>query len=460
MGKALILPKELHPGFAAPFAPVTDPVRVSRTNQIARKLGFCLIPTQGNIDLVTKDRLTLGSGVSFVGGAYKFDESANGIITIPDSDQNFDKRGDSTQFSLVLDATFLTHSQLFPALAGRGDTSANEWMFRDSYNNSGVGQLGFYANVASFNVNSPTNTLFTEGERARFGVTVDSSGAHIYKNGVLIASDTTGSLDVSSITKAITIGGADGNSTRYFNGLVYAAYGFFQPLSDAEMFEFCGNPKQVLEPYVPITYLIPSAGGGYTLSAGSGSYSLNGSVAVLVAARKLSGTSGAYSLSGSSAALRADRKINAASGTYSLSGTDVTLTYTPASSSYTLTGDSGSYALTGASAVLAASRQISAGSGSYSLNGASVGLAYGRNLSASSGAYSISGTNVSLVKHSALQAASGAYGLSGSPITFSYSGSLAYLGRAMVTTDRARAMLTSDQPRTMTASSPQRNMLH
>lgn len=259
---AFLLPKFAHPDFAFPFGAVSGPVKVSRTNQIARKLGFCLIPTQGNIDIVTGDRLTLGSGVSLVGGAYKFDESANGIITIPDSDRNFDKRGDSTEFSLVIDAVFFSHSVLYPALMGRGDTGANEWMLRESSGSSAVGQLGFYAqSTIAFNVNSSA-ALFAEGERARFGVTVDSRGAHIYKNGVFIASDTTGSLDVSSITKAITIGGADGNSTRYFNGLVYGAYGFFQPLSDAEMSEFCGNPKQVLAPAIPLPYFIPAAGGG------------------------------------------------------------------------------------------------------------------------------------------------------------------------------------------------------
>ena len=159
------------------------------------------------------------------------------------------------------------------------------------------------------------------------------------------------------------------------------------------------------------------AGGGvtYTLTAGSGSYSLTGTAASLTASRLLTAASGSYSLSGTSAGLNRSYTLTANTGSYSLSGTDISL-----SVSRLLSADSGAFVLTGTAAALLASRSISVESGSYTLNGTSISLALSRALTAASGTYSLSGTDAVLTVSRVLTAVSGSYALTGTDVTLTY----------------------------------------
>jgi hypothetical protein len=157
------------------------------------------------------------------------------------------------------------------------------------------------------------------------------------------------------------------------------------------------------------------------LAAGSGSYAITGTDVSLKLGRKLTAESGTYTVNGTTVSLTVGRKLVADSGTYSLTGTDVTLTYQPAGG-YTLALDSGSYTLTGTAATLKASRKLTADSGTYALTGTDVTLTRGFKITADSGTYTLTGSNVSFARTYRLPADSGSYTLSGSPVSLSWSG--------------------------------------
>lgn len=115
---------------------------------------------------------------------------------------------------------------------------------------------------------------------------------------------------------------------------------------------------------------------GSKVQADSGSYALTGTATGLKRGVKLPANSGSYSLTGQTVGLLKGYKLPADSGSYTLTGQDVTLTYNPASSTYTLTCDSGSYTLTGVSQAFLRTYVLDMESGAYTLTGSNVTLSY------------------------------------------------------------------------------------
>ena len=269
-----------------------------------------------------------------------------------------------------------------------------------------------------------------------------NNGRHaIFSNGRLIAQSTP--------TVTYTHG-----TSALFNGAAAEALQFLGPifsfafaptvLPDGALIELTGNPDALFNGELGRILYFPSAGGGgATLTADSGTYTLTGTAATLKADRKLAADSGSYAITGTDVSLKlgrkltaesgtytvngtdvsltAGRKLTADSGTYALTGTDVTLTYQPAGG-YTLALDSGSYTLTGTAATLKASRKLTADSGTYALTGTDVTLTRGFKITADSGTYTLTGSNVAFARTYRLPADSGSYALSGSPVSLSWSG--------------------------------------
>lgn len=160
---------------------------------------------------------------------------------------------------------------------------------------------------------------------------------------------------------------------------------------------------------------------GKVLAAASGSYALTGTAATLKAGRLLSAASGTYAVSGTAADLRKSAILAATSGSFALTGTAATLTYTPAGS-YSLSADSGSYTLNGTTVALKVGRILPAASGSYAFTGTNVTLSRGRTMAAASGSFTLTGTNISVARSYVLTASSGSFALSGSDVSLTYSG--------------------------------------
>ena len=189
-------------------------------------------------------------------------------------------------------------------------------------------------------------------------------------------------------------------------------------LSNDNIFEILRDPYRVLTPVAPSVYFLPSAGGGgATLTADSGTYTLTGTAVTLKADRKLAAGSGSYAVTGTDAALKVGRKLSADSGTYSVTGTAVNFLR-----GYALAAESGSYSVSGTDAALRVGRLLSAASGSYVLSGSAAALQYqpagSYSLTAESGAYTLTGTAATLKVSRKLTAESGSYSLTGSDATF------------------------------------------
>ncbi len=184
-----------------------------------------------------------------------------------------------------------------------------------------------------------------------------------------------------------------------------------------------------------------AAAGGYTLTAGAGTYSLTGQAVNLRYGRKLAAAQGSYALTGRSVGLNysgAARTLTAAAGSYALTGQPVALKFgrrlVAAAGSYTLTGravnllrgfrltvGAGSYILTGSDAL--ADYAITCSAGSYVLTGQPVGLRASRFLAVAAGSYALTGQSVNLRAGRKIVAAAGTYSLTGRDVALSYSGS-------------------------------------
>tara|TARA_R110002074_G_scaffold119_2_gene488 strand:+ start:1750 stop:3006 length:1257 start_codon:yes stop_codon:yes gene_type:complete len=157
-------------------------------------------------------------------------------------------------------------------------------------------------------------------------------------------------------------------------------------ISEEQMDALHRNPYQILKPKTPPVYFVPSAAGGNTLTADSGSY--------------------AYT--GTDAELQRGLVMSVDSGSYTYTGTAAALTFTPVGN-FTLTADAGAYTYTGTNAGLIADRVLIASSGGYTYTGTVADLNLGFVLSADTGAYTYTGTNIGFVQQRILTAISGAY---------------------------------------------------
>lgn len=204
-----------------------------------------------------------------------------------------------------------------------------------------------------------------------------------------------------------------------------------------------------------------AGGGGYTLSADSGSFSMTGSAAVLRRTRIMPANAGSYALSGQTATLRhgfvlgggvgsytlggqsaflkATRKITANAGNYALSGQAANL-----ERSILVAASSGSYAINGGDAQLEKGFKLIGGAGAYVLNGQDADLIYGQNVSytldADSGVFNLSGQGAGLIAARRVAALVGAYNLTGQAAGLKTSKSLSAMAASFTLSGQAATL--------------------
>ena len=270
-----------------------------------------------------------------------------------------------------------------------------------------------------------------------------SASRTVYLNGIK-NTDTTNYANTFTAANDVRICGDAQDAAETFSHNVFWVLRYKEALPFAFLDELVNSPFSIFRREKSRIYFFPSAGGGgATLTADSGTYTLTGTAVTLKVGRKLAADSGSYAITGTDVSLKlgrkltaesgtytvngtdvsikAGRKLAADSGTYALTGTDVTLTYQPAGG-YTLALDSGSYTLTGTAATLKVARTLAADSGTYALTGTDVTLTRGFKITADSGTYTVTGSNVAFTRTYRLPADSGSYALSGSPVSLSWSG--------------------------------------
>lgn len=163
-----------------------------------------------------------------------------------------------------------------------------------------------------------------------------------------------------------------------------------------------------------------SAATVYTIDAASGSYTLTGAAAELLAQRNVDAQSGSYALTGADATLASQRFVDAETGSYALTGSDGTLV-----AARVLNAEAGAYTLTGADAEFSAPGQtfaIEANAGSYAITGADASLTAQRFVNAEAGAYSLTGSDATLISQRALNAEAGSYTLTGADASLGIAG--------------------------------------
>jgi hypothetical protein len=236
-------------------------------------------------------------------------------------------------------------------------------------------------------------------------------------------------------------------------------------ISDGQVARLHETPYALLAPSPQPVIFDMGAGGGYTLTAGGGTYTLTGQTASLLRNNKLSAGSGSYALTGqtaglllgrllsagggsvdltgqsasllkdskvsagagsvlvtgSDASLLKDSVLSAGAGAVEITGYDVTLTYTPLGG-YTLSAESGSFTLAGSDASLLMGRKLAAESGSITLDGQTADLLFNRLLASDAGTFTITGADAEFLRDYKLAAGAGSITLSGQAVTLDYSG--------------------------------------
>lgn len=149
-------------------------------------------------------------------------------------------------------------------------------------------------------------------------------------------------------------------------------------------------------------------GGGYTLTADAGAFTLTGQSATLKATRTLPVAAGSFTLTGQAAALKAGHVVTAAVGTFTLTGQAAGL-----SATRTVAAATGSFTLSGQAATLKATRTMPAAVGTFTLSGQDVGLVVPGKLTADAGAFTVSGQDVSLRVGRTLACSAGSFTFTG-----------------------------------------------
>ena len=281
------------------------------------------------------------------------------------------------------------------------------------------------------------STTITDFNKPIVAVTRQKVGVEqaLFVNGV---KDPTTTAFAGATFNTVNIGvvGAGANQAQFLVGL------WGRALSDTEIWELSQDPYQIFHrPNRRIWVDVPSGGGGYTMPAALGAYSLAGNAAGLKADRKILAAQSSFALTGNTtlfkasramlaaqssfaltgnvALFNASRKLTASLGSFALTGNDVALTYY--GSNKVLNAATGVFTLTANNAVLAANRKLVAQSSSFSLSPNSAILKVTRKLAASVATYSFTGNSVGFTYGSGqlrLTASAGVFTLTGVPVVF------------------------------------------
>jgi hypothetical protein len=149
---------------------------------------------------------------------------------------------------------------------------------------------------------------------------------------------------------------------------------------------------------------------GKTLAAGAGSYAITGTNANLLHASKVTAVAGSYAINGTAATLLHQWKVTVAAGAYTINGTDAALTKTGVK---LLVADPGSYTVSGTATGILHGWKVPVTAGSYAINGQTANLKHGWKVTAAAGAYSINGQAVTLRRNIPLVVQAGAYNVNG-----------------------------------------------
>jgi hypothetical protein len=346
----------------------------ANVTDLGRRLAVSVVPSLAR-SVVLNQPLTLASGVSRVATPYGIalqHAATNGSV-------NFGATGGAS--SLVGGAG----RQLGVFIRMRVTALSTRQIFFADFDSSGAFE-SFNAEITAGNqwrlsardsvdsvkdaISSVTVSL---GLHDVLAVHVPGSGNFLYVDGVLVAS-VAFATNLASGT-LVRLGGPG----AYLGGV-----GFLGQISVCHIFKgdvtsqlqsLRDNPNQVFT--APARQMLVAsaapAGGGITMPAAQGSYTITGNDAGLRVARRLTANPGAYTLTGNAATLRTARRLGAAPGAYAITGNAANLIKGTAPKS--LPGDSGSYVITGRPAALRVARRIVAAPGSYAITGFSTGAA-------------------------------------------------------------------------------------
>lgn len=158
----------------------------------------------------------------------------------------------------------------------------------------------------------------------------------------------------------------------------------------------------------PKHFVLATAANAYTLTAGTGAFTLAGKAAGLTAARLLPAAVGAFSLIGKATGLYAWRLVSAGTGAFTLTGKAAGLY-----ASRTVSAGTGSFALAGNAANLLATRVVAAAVGVFTLTGSAAGLRATRVVSAETGTFTLAGKSAGLYVSRVVSAGAGSFTLTG-----------------------------------------------
>lgn len=159
-----------------------------------------------------------------------------------------------------------------------------------------------------------------------------------------------------------------------------------------------------------VNYQLTAQGGSYNLIGfqtellrskyliiSGGSYTLEGVSAILLVSKLITASSGTYNLIGTSADLNRNRVLTTQGGSYTYSGQQITITYIPGITGYTLTCQGGSYNINGQNAVVLRDKLLVTYGGNYSYLGQDAVISKSKLLVTSGGSYNLSGQSANII---------------------------------------------------------------
>ena len=379
-------------------------------------------PTSNLID--TGNPISRGLNAGYLASTRSFFGATSPAQTSPNSTYRYDQRfGIATMGTIG--ATAL--ATVFAPVSGSSDMTLLSVFFpATGVSETFPGNVGQISNAMSFGLsvgNGTTNvirgrcylsgtryfggsTTITDFNKPIVAVTRQKVGVEqaLFVNGV---KDPTTTAFAGATFNTVNIGvvGAGANQAQFLVGL------WGRALSDTEIWELSQDPYQIFHrPNRRIWVDVPSGGGGYTMPAALGAYSLAGNAAGLKADRKILAAQSSFALTGNAAGLKADRKILAAQSSFALTGNTTLF-----KASRAMLAAQSSFALTGNVALFNASRKLTASLGSFALTGNDVALTYyGSNkvLNAATGVFTLTANNAVLAANRKLVAQSSSFSLS------------------------------------------------
>jgi hypothetical protein len=307
-----------------------------------------------------------------------------------------------------------------------GDNSTRSFQFRVEANGAPT-LIGFSAAV---DVYSATGTPIPVGRQQVVVARHSASTIAIFQDGVQTASAASVGTPKGHTASEIEIGTRLANNLLGSIGLVLR---WPRALTDDEVRFASANHWQLVQTSEDDDEIVAAAGGNYTLSADSGTFTIAGSATGLKADRKLAAAAGSFAVTGAAAGLRAGRMLVADTGAFAVSGNAAGIVaarqLAAASGSFSISGSdaglksarqlatvTGTFALTGSATELRAARMLTAASASFTLTGFEAGMRAARHLIAGAGSFSLTGNAAGLVYTPAgavLAAQTGAFAISG-----------------------------------------------